>query len=301
MNLSCVPENTIANVTVCNCFQGYYGDECQLELSWYRPVMIAMSAVVTIIMIIVNIWLGLKFRSMKKKLSLAMVTLVSSFFGNVLKIVYLWFPSKVIYNVHQPDSMVFTRTILNYSSLAMEVIATSLVVGFWYEVFHSKMHIKISKVTKSLAIVGASSMLIGLIPGIYFLLIDSILLGIVLIISPILFILILLTIAIVNIIYVKITDHEPKINKRNVERKTWVVKWLSLLLGHWIVFILALFLTIVNNSKFPEFRIVPAFMLMWSYIGVSVAIGGLLDFKWRSLRAVQEKQALTTTTSLNSN
>ena len=116
-NTTCVVENTLSYDQQCYCTQGYYGEKCEHVMSWYRPVLIILYIATTLSMVLSTFWLIIKFYIVKKEFNLAMISLGTSSLGNIIKIIYLWLPSKIVYDVYDIDNEP-NRAIFNYISLS---------------------------------------------------------------------------------------------------------------------------------------------------------------------------------------
>lgn len=284
-NTRCVIENTLSYDGQCYCSQGYYGEKCEHVITWYRPFLIFLYVVTTLSMIVSTFWLIMKFYIVKKQLNLAIISLASSSLGNLIKIIYLWMPSKIVYDVYNIDNEP-NRIIFNYISLGFEIIATALLVVFWYELLRSRMKLKFSKTTKILAIIFSGLMIFGLVPGLWILHTTKSVFGLVLVVLPIFIIIIYLVIMTVLIILL----NKEQLSEINLAKKEWVVRHLIALSGFWLLFIIGL-LMILSDSN--TLKIVSAVILIISYIGVSCSIAAALDFNYNAIRFLYKLENAT--------
>lgn len=280
----CVGENTISviqksNHTICDCFQGYYGERCEKQLTWYRPALITLYVLVTMSMVAHIVMSGFRFRYyyIRGYKNLSTIVILLNSLAALLRIIYMWVPSKAVYDISSP---ILVRTILNYVSLALNVVASALLIAFWYEVLKAKMRLKTHFRTKAFAIFFAVLMVVGLIPGIVFIAHDSIFIGIVFIVTPIF----TNSVFIFGVVLYMFNVKHELMSAKNTSRKDWVLRWLLVLCFSWLGFMTALILTVVMGDLSETFRIIPQTILQLSYVMISFSIVGSLDFKWFSLR-----------------
>jgi hypothetical protein len=153
-------------------------------------------------------------------------------------------------------------------------------VAFWYELLRSKFKLSISPVTKIISICSATLMMVGLIPGLYLMFRDQVVIGIAFIVIPIM----------INSLFLFIVTclinnfKQENISDKNQSKKQWVVKTLFALSGSWGLFIFSLFLTIVLSDYPENFRIIPQIFLSTSYFLIPISISAVIDHKFESIR-----------------
>jgi hypothetical protein len=279
MNNSCVIENALTNGTECICIQGYYGEYCQLIISWFKPVSIVFYIMLTICMIFGLLWFGYRLKHKGFKKNLATIAILFGMAGNFIKIVCTWLPRRTVYGTSQTPSLTAAYLSVDYLSVTYHLIATSIIGGFWYISMHSKFNIKISPAIKVISGVGACFSFIALIPALYFILLHDAVMGIIIFILPIIYNTIFVLVVTIKLFLLKVAD----ISKLNQERKNWIVKWLISLSFFWVLFIIAVIWVGDDMKEAPQFRIFQTLFYVLSHMGIAICLSGALDFKFAAI------------------
>ena len=304
VSLDCIDHNTLSiiygnNVTICSCHQGYYGNICQYVVPWYRSALIVLFSIVSIVYIIELFMIFSRYRYYKNKSKIfSNIILILTSIGILSRLFYIWFPSKAVYDIDQNTTITVTRMIINYLSITLMMISSCLLVGFWYEIIRAKFKLKISKVTKIISIVASILMVSGLIPGLYYLANDSIIVGVSLIIIPIFVNSIFLFII---TIILKRSKNKNFLSTNNINKKKWVVKFMLGLSSSWILYMVSIFMTVLFGSLHENYRIIPQIVLQLSNILIPFSIICSFDYNFLSIKNFSNSSVDISTTSTSKN
>jgi hypothetical protein len=284
MNISCVEENTVTVTPFyCSCFRGFYGNRCENRIMWYSPIMVTVHVIQSLFLLSCFVWslLTIHYNSKRGRLglNLSSVALILHVISTVIRLVYLWIPSRSVLLLPQSALITNVSIVLVYTYIALEMIICIICVSFWYDALSKIEKVQITSRTRWFVGVGSSSFLIGSIIGMILIIMGNVL-GSILVLVPMLgnIIGIFATLMLLSKIDVTV------FTKGNLERRNWAISSNISALVFWFLYFLSMLsIPIFNMLNLVYWQILPDLLFRVCEIGILLSINVLLDFKFKSI------------------
>lgn len=285
MNITCIRENSVLiSEQSCSCYRGFYGPNCENRILWYSPVMITVHITQSIILVGCLIWslLTIRHSAMRSKLTLNLSSnsLLVHVIAILIRLCYLWFPSRSVLLLNQDSVITNTGIVLVYTFIVLEMNICVACVGFWYDVMKKIGKIQISNRTLWFIGIGSISFLLGSIVGMV-LIISGNIAGSILVLIPMLGNIIGIVITLIMLSRIDIKSF----NEINTLKRKWAIISILCIIICWVIYFLSM-VSVPILSNFVYLQIVPDFLFRTCETTIAICINILLDFRFKSLYSI---------------
>lgn len=290
-NTSCNPENTlierIFNTTlVCVCYRGYHGSTCDQRYLWYRPILLTLFSITTLFMIIFSIWSSIRIRysylNKKKKFSLVNILLIFNIISCLLRILYMWLPSRAVLGTLESQAITLLHIALVHGCNAIWLAICLNVVGFWYDILRRINKKNISKKTRNIIIINSIVTFILTISGMIFIIITgNNAIGGVIILLPLSANIIFMIIY--SIIISKLSSNLN--NKKNIKKRKWFFRSIIIIISALSIYLFFNILAaILSSADLSTYVIISEIMFRLSECLFCYGITMSMDYNFNSLK-----------------
>lgn len=287
----CVKDHITYNITLtdtCACKGGYYGKYCQYHNEWYPSLNLSVKIFQTIISILVLIWVIIRIFDLRKqkKLSfnLSIVSFMLNVLANVILVSYVWVPTEIFeINDSNVYIIIIFGVILVFSPTILWIAATSMIIGFWFDMLSTELHNKISKRTKIIVITSSISIIVLAVLAMCISLfnIKLVTLTVIMILTPLL----LNVVVNVAIVIKIITIDSNNMSHKNFTKKKWASGLLLTICIIWfVVFLLFLSIVLMGIMNANKYSYICSALLALGQGIITILINLLFDYKFRSVQ-----------------
>jgi len=293
----CVIEHTNYNVsvggtTLCQCKPGYVGTYCEtyndhkIPLKWVLRIILTFGVALPVI-----IWMIVRLIDLHKQkklmFNLLMISMVMNIISVLIDTTVSWIPSDSIRITEDTLYVIMIFAIVFvYSGTILRLAATSLIVGFWFEVLTRKMSERkqVFK-TKIIVIVSSVVLICCAIIAICVVLsnISLLLLAIALIYIPLIIDIIVTTVLSFGIKKLKTSNTSSRNASRTTEKKEYVAKILVTICCIWLLCVLLIITSLaIGYTSAKIYNDVVSFFNTFFQAVISIMLMLLFDYKAES-------------------
>lgn len=160
-----VSKATDLEPSLCDCYGGFYGDTCESVLPYFVPINWLLFVTIMVALGLLEIWAIIRFvhnffERTKKKVpvfTLAMASQIMLSVAILLRMIHLSLQSQGrLLNYAEMAALriqVLVLTIVNNAVTGLLLAATSLIIGFWFNIAISKLRLRAAKTIRMVSIV----------------------------------------------------------------------------------------------------------------------------------------------------